>query len=141
MSITTEQKWTTAGLVVGICGAFFGQRFIPVPYVITSAIGFGAGSTASLALLRLAGLLRDGTSRRNVFGAGILTSSALCAGLLIFNTFPDVLTQVPQMPLCQGYSVSLWPFLALGTLAGFLQNRANLLENYFQQEGGVVGPR
>lgn len=128
-SITSQQKWTSAGLLGAIGFAFVLSNRIPAPYVLTATIGFGAGTSLAVGFYRVAELFKNGRPESNQFGKGGMAGIALFCSLMSFNVIPTVITELPQTVMFKDVNTSLLlPLMIISGLVGFFQNRANTLE-------------
>ena len=131
-NVSSEQKWTSFGLIGAVGAAFWLSNKIASPYVMTGAVAFGAGTAASVGFYRVASLMKNGRAERNKFGRGALAGSALFCALLALNTIPDLLSKLPETTYYKEAGVNqsfLFPIALAAGIGGFLQNRANTLEN------------
>lgn len=124
-NIERDQKLSAFGLLAAVAGAFFLRDLIPLQHIISASIGFGTGTSISVAFYRVAGLLKNGKAEKNQFGQGTLAGVALLAGLLSFTAIPGAVRLVQEISKDSG--ALPWMIIIGGGIAGFMQNRTNTL--------------
>lgn len=123
LSIT--QIYTAVGLLVTIVAASMAKDIVPVPLILAVSVGYGIGSSISVALYRLASLLKNGTAETNVFGSGFLAGLAIAFGMTAIQSVPAILGTKHIVGL--DFSSAVFAGL-IGVIAGFLQSRSNFNE-------------
>lgn len=91
--LSIAQIYTAVGLLVTIVAASMAKDFVPVPLILAVSVGYGIGSSVSVALYRLASLLKNGTAETNVFGSGALAGLAIAFGMTAIQSIPAILSK------------------------------------------------
>lgn len=128
-SLTSQQKLTAFGLMGTIGSAFLLSNKVPAPYVLLGAVGFGMGTSMSVGYYRVANLIKNGRSEETKFGEGMFAGLAIFASLMTVNSLPFLVNVLAKSePFADVNEGLIVPIVGLTALAGFLQNRSNLLE-------------
>jgi hypothetical protein len=120
--LTKPQIYTAAGLLGVVTVASMAKDIVPVPLLLAASVGYGIGSSASVALYRVAGLLKNGTPDMNVFGSGALAGLAVAFGMTAIQSVPAIIGGDYIKGL--NFASAMVTGIA-GLVAGFLQSRSN----------------
>lgn len=120
--LSLTQIYTAVGLLVTIVMASMAKDIVPVPLILAISVGYGIGSSVSVALYRLASLFKNGTPETNVFGSGILAGLAIAFGMIAIQSIPAILSKnyITGLDFSSAIIAGL-----IGIVAGFLQSRSN----------------
>ncbi len=120
--LTKTQIYTAAGLLGVVTIASMAKDIVPVPLLLAASVGYGIGSSASVALYRVAGLLKNGTPDQNVFGSGALAGLAVAFGMTAIQSVPAIVGGDYIKGLNFGSAMITG---LVGLAAGFIQSRSN----------------
>lgn len=120
--LTQEQIYTTVGLFSGIISAILLKDAIPIPLLLAMAVGYSIGSSTSVAIYRVAGLLKNGSTEQNAFGTGTLAGLAVAFGIISVQSTYAIFYGNHIINLSVGPGLAIGAF---GLIAGFLQSRSN----------------
>ncbi len=133
--LTKAQRYTAAGLLGVIVTSTLTNGIVPTHIVICGAIGLGIGSTAAVALYRVADLMKNGKAEVNPFGNGIWAGVAVAFGMTAIQTIPQIL----QGNYIQGatpFSTTIAGLAGIG--AGFFQSRSTFVTQTIADGAAVV---
>lgn len=120
--LTSDQRWTAAGLLGVIAAVSLGKNALPTPVVIATSIGYGIGSSAAVGLYRTADLLKNGEAEHNVFGKGLMAGLAVAFGMTAIQTIPDIIAGDYLNGISNTAAVISG---VVGIAAGFIQSRSS----------------
>jgi hypothetical protein len=120
--LTKPQIYTAAGLLGVVTVASMAKDIVPVPLLLAASVGYGIGSSASVALYRVAGLLKSGTPDMNVFGSGALAGLAVAFGMTAIQSVPAIVggDYIKGLNFASAITTGV-----IGVVAGFMQSRSN----------------